>query len=376
MLIGRKGCRLPGGASSPSKLWDMLMEGRSGYGEMPTSKFHAEAFYHPNADRPGSINSTGGYFINEDTRLFDNSFFGINNVEAKYMDPQQRKLLEVVYECFESAGVCLENISGANVGCYVGNFLIDFQIMQNKDLDSFHRYSATGLGSAILANRVSHVFNLRGPSLTLDTACSSSLYCLHLACTALESGECDAAVVAGANLIQSPEMHLTAVKAGILSETATCHTFDLSADGYGRAEAVGSLYLKRLKDAVRDNDPIRSVIRGTAINRSESIDQYYHILLMVSICIAMVRQLALLLRTRTARRQSYARRTRKQAYLLMRLITLRYLLHYGTQWAAVRLLSHSSGSDDIETDMLPQAHGTGTKVFKSLYTLLGICSNV
>lgn len=199
--------------------------------------------------------------------MFENSFFGINNLEAKYMDPQQRKLLEVVYECFESAGASLQELSDANVGCYVANFTTDYQTIQSKDPEYYHRYSATGMGPTILANRISHVFNLRGPSLVLDTACSSSLYCLHLACAALNAGDCDAAIVAGANLIQSPEVHLGAVKGGILSSTSTCHTFDASADGYGRAEGVGALYLKRLSNAIQNRDPIRSIVRGTAVNR-------------------------------------------------------------------------------------------------------------
>jgi len=96
------------------------------------------------------------------------------------MDSQQRQLLEVVYECFESAGVTLEEVSGANVGCYVANFTIDFVSVQAKDPDLYHRYSATGFGPTILANRISHTFDLRGPSLVLDTACSSSLYALHV----------------------------------------------------------------------------------------------------------------------------------------------------------------------------------------------------
>jgi acyl transferase domain-containing protein len=123
------------------------------------------------------------------------------------------------------------------------------------------------MGITIIGNRISHTLNLKGPSFTLDTACSSSLYALHLACAALDMGECESAVVAGSNLILSPEIHLGAVKAGILSDTATCHSFDSSADGYGRAEGVGALYLKRLSDALKDGDPIRSVIRGTAVNR-------------------------------------------------------------------------------------------------------------
>ncbi|KAF3933955.1 hypothetical protein ABW19_dt0207416 [Dactylella cylindrospora] len=208
----------------------------------------------------------GGYLLQEDIRAFENDFFGINNVEATYMDPQQRKLLEVVFECFESAGVPLEKLSGSNTGCYVGNFTIDYPIMQTRDIDGIHRYGMVGMGPTILSNRISHAFNLNGPSLVLDTACSSSMYALHVACSALETGDCDGAIVAAANLIQSIEQQYGVMKAGVLSKTSTCHTFDSSADGYGRADAIGALYLKRLSDAIRDGDPIRSVIRGTAVN--------------------------------------------------------------------------------------------------------------
>lgn len=262
----RVGCRLPGGVSSTSKLWDFLTNGRSGLGEIPRSRFNVDAFYHPNPHKTGTINGKGGYFLQEDVRLFDNAFFGINNLETKYMDPQQRQLLEVVYECFESAGVTLEEASGANIGCYVANFTTDYVTIQAKDPDLYHRYSPTGFGPTILANRISHTFNLRGPSLVLDTACSSSLYALHIACTALNAGECDSAIVAGANLVQSPEIYIAMTKAGVLSSTSISHTFDSSADGYGRGEGIAVLYLKRL-DSVRSTDPVRSIIRGTAVNR-------------------------------------------------------------------------------------------------------------
>jgi acyl transferase domain-containing protein len=125
------GCRFPSGVYSPSQLWDLLREGRSGHSNtIPASRFNSEGFYHPDRERPGSINATGGYFLDDDPREFENSFFGINNLEATYMDPQQRKLLEVAYESFESAGYSLERISGANVGCYVANFTADFLQMQ------------------------------------------------------------------------------------------------------------------------------------------------------------------------------------------------------------------------------------------------------
>ena len=184
------------------------------------------------------------------------------------MDPQQRKLLEVVYESFESAGVPLDKINGSNTGVYVGNFTLDFMVMQYKDPEFFSRYSATGTGTSVLSNRITHCFDLQGPSVVLDTACSSSLYALHFACLALDAHDCDTAIVASANFIQSPEQQLVAVKAGILSPDSTCHTFDDAANGYGRAEGVSSLYLKRLSDAIRDSDPIRSIIRGTAVNGS------------------------------------------------------------------------------------------------------------
>jgi len=102
--------------------------------------------------------------------------------------------------------------------------------------------------------------------MVIDTACSSSLVSLHTAVTALRNRECNAAIVAGANLIQLPEQHMATMKAGVLSRTSTCHTFDATADGYGRADGIGALYVKRLSDAIRDGDPIRSVIRGTAVN--------------------------------------------------------------------------------------------------------------
>ena len=104
-------------------------------------------------------------------------------------------------------------------------------------------------------------------SFTLDTGCSASLYALHQACSALDAGECDAAIVAASNLLQSPEQQLGTMKAGVLSPTGTCHTFDDTADGYGRADGLGALYLKKLSKAIADGDPIRSIIRGTAVNR-------------------------------------------------------------------------------------------------------------
>ncbi|KAI0539466.1 putative polyketide synthase [Xylaria digitata] len=226
------GCRLPGGIRSASELWDFLVQKKSAQGVVPKERFNIGGFYHPDGSRrAGTIDADGGYFLNEDIREFENDFFSINNLEAKY---------EVATECLENAGTPLEAISGTNTAVYTPNL---------------HRYHPTGTVTAIMANRISHFFNLHGPSFTLDTACSSSLVCLHTAVAALQNGECDGAIVAGASLINGIEQHMATVKGGVISPTSTCHTFDAAADGYGRAEAVSA-----------GPNPIRAVIRGTAIN--------------------------------------------------------------------------------------------------------------
>ncbi|KAI1127334.1 putative polyketide synthase [Nemania abortiva] len=260
------GCHLPGAIKSPCELWDFLARKQCAQADVPSERFNIDGFYQQHGKGPGVINSRGGYFLEEDVRQFDNSFFNINNVEATYLEPQQRKLLEVVFECLENSGTTLEQISGSNTGVYVGNFTQDSLLMQFHDVDQIHRYHGTGTGLTLLANRVSHVFNLHGPSVTLDTACSSSMHSLHLAVAAIKAGECDSAIVGGANLILTPQFHIAVSKTGVLSPTSTCHTFDAAADGYGRAEGINAIYVKRLSHAVRDGDTIFAVVRGSALN--------------------------------------------------------------------------------------------------------------
>ena len=251
---------------TPEALWNFLQEKRNAYSEFPANRIKIDAWYHPEANRPGSFYTRGGAFLKADPRQFDPSFFGINPQEAVSMDPAQRKFLEVVFEAFESGGTPLDKISGSKTGCFVGNFNYDHQLMQYRDTEYPEPYGITGGGIALLSNRISYVFNLQGPSMTLDTACSSSMYALHLACTSIQSGECDAAVVGGSNLILTPECQVFSSSLGAISKTSRCHTFDAAADGYARADGIGALYVKSLKKALADNDPIRAIIRGTAIN--------------------------------------------------------------------------------------------------------------
>ncbi|KAL2831374.1 KR domain-containing protein [Aspergillus cavernicola] len=270
-IIGM-GCRLPGDVKSPSDFWDMLINKKSGQTpKVPASRFNIDAHFHQNNDRPGSFAVLGGYFLNEELTDFDPGLFNITPIEAMWMDPQQRKLLEVVYETIESAGVSLEAISGSRTAVFAASFTADWQQMAFKEPSFRHSLAATGVDPGIISNRISHVFNLKGPSIVVNTACSSSVYAVHNACNALRNNEAEGAIVGGVNLIITVDQHMNTAKLGVLSPTSTCHTFDESADGYGRADAVGAVYLKRLSDAIRDGDPIRAVIRSSAVNSNGKV---------------------------------------------------------------------------------------------------------
>ncbi|KAK4654427.1 Type I Iterative PKS [Podospora pseudocomata] len=264
-IIGM-GCRWAGDIRDPSGLWDLLKNKRDGWREFNHPRFSAKGFYHPNKERPGSMRTPGAFLMDEDARLFDHSFFGITGREAETLDPSQRKLLEVVYEALENGGETWESISGSRTGVYIGNFALDHILIQARDWESPKSYAATGADTSILANRISYIFNLHGPSLATNTACSSSMYALHMAVSAIRSGDCDGAIVAAANWISDPSMQFVLDKLGALSPTARCHTFDASADGYARGEGYAALYLKKSTIAVVDSLPIRAMIRGTAIN--------------------------------------------------------------------------------------------------------------
>ncbi|KAI0972370.1 hypothetical protein F4678DRAFT_478807 [Xylaria arbuscula] len=266
-------CRLPGGVDSPSSFWDMLVEKRTGQTpKVPASRFNIDAHYHQDRDRPGSFNVLGGYFLDGNPHDFDASFFNVTPVEAQWLDPQQRRMLEVSYECLESAGLTLDQVAGSNTAVFVGSFTSDYQQMSTLEPDFRHSYAATGVDTGIISNRIGNLLNLNGPSFTINTACSSSIYALHNACNALRARDCEGAIVGGVNLILTVDQHMNTAKLGVLSPTSACHTFDASADGYGRAEGAGALYIRRLSDAIKDGNPIRAVIRATAVNTNGKVD--------------------------------------------------------------------------------------------------------
>ncbi|KAJ5629452.1 hypothetical protein N7528_003109 [Penicillium herquei] len=254
--------RLPGGVTNETAMWQFLMDKKDAVGPIPGTRYNIDAFY--NSSKSHSIKTKSGYFLAEDPAYFDAGFFGINQHEASRLDPQQRLLLEVVWECMEGAGQV--QWRGANIGCYVGVYGEDWLDMGSKDTQQIDRYHVLGTGNFALSNRVSYEYDLTGPSVTIQSACSSSTVGLHNACQDLYSGDCSGAIVAGTNLILSPTMTTTMSDNLVMAPDGTCKTFDQDANGYGRGEAINAVYIKLLEHAVRDGDPIRAVIRSTAIN--------------------------------------------------------------------------------------------------------------
>jgi acyl transferase domain-containing protein len=183
------------------------------------------------------------------------------------MDPQHRLMTEVAYEAVESAGLSISKLQGSKTGVWMGHFTSDYKELLYSDPEGAPSYSATSLQKTSLANRISWLWDLKGPSFTLDTACSSSLVALHVACQSLRTGESQMAIVGGSNLLLGPEVFMFFGGQGFLSPDGKSKSFDISADGYGRGEGFAAVVLKRASDAIRDGDPIRAVIRGTACNQ-------------------------------------------------------------------------------------------------------------
>ncbi|KAK6068143.1 beta-ketoacyl synthase domain-containing protein [Seiridium cupressi] len=262
-------CRLPGGNNTPQKLWDFLERGDIASHTVPETRF-SFAGHFDGSLKPKTLRQAGGMFLGDiDPADFDAGFFEVGGAEAIAMDPNQRQMFEVVFEGLENAGIPLEKLDNQPVGCFVGSYAADYADMQNRDPEDRPANNALGVGRAILANRLSHFPNVKGPSVTLDTACSGSLQGLDLACRYLQSGDINAAIVATSNLYMSPEHLIDTGSIGSAhSPTALCHTFDVAADGYVKAEAVSTIIVKRLEDAIRDRDPIRAVVLGTASNNN------------------------------------------------------------------------------------------------------------
>jgi acyl transferase domain-containing protein len=240
-IIG-SGCRFPGGSSSASKLWELLKDPRDVSSQISESgRFNIDRFYHPESSHNGTTNSRRGYLLSENVRHFDAKFFSMPPGEAEAVDPQQRILLEVVYEAVESAGLTIHSLCGSDTACYVGIMCQDFFTMQSQDNLSVPKYAVTGIAASNASSRVSYFFDWHGPSMTIDTACSSSMVCVNEAVQALRNGTSRVAVACGTNLLLSPFMFLSLSKVGMVSPTGRSHMWDERADGYARGEGVGAV---------------------------------------------------------------------------------------------------------------------------------------
>ena len=262
------GCRLPAGGNDPASFWQNLINQTDTVGLIPSSRWDMDALFDSDPDKLGKIYTRHGAFLDQ-IDLFDPGFFGISPREAVKMDPQQRILLEVVWEALENAGYASNNISGSSTGVFIGLNGDDYAhfMSRNEGIEAVDLYFGTGVARSIAAGRISYVFGLKGPCLSLDTACSGSLVSVHLACQSLRMRECNSALAGGITLMITPDGHIVGSKGQMLSPEGSCKTFDASADGYVRGEGCGIVLLKRLADAVSDNDNILAVIRGTAINQ-------------------------------------------------------------------------------------------------------------
>lgn len=253
--------RFPGGSDFLRK----LLQGQDLLDEIDSSRWPQQAFFHPNSKHPGTSYARRAGNLGDVTG-FDAEFFGISPREAAAMDPQQRLLLELSWETFENAGQRPTQIRGSDTGVFIGISSPDYAFRLMDDLPAIDSSVATGTTSSIAANRISYVFDLRGPSMAIDTACSSSLIAFHQACRAILGGESRMALAGGVSLHLHPYPFIIFSKASMLSPSGRCHVFDKNGDGYVRSEGAGLFLLKRYEDALRDGDRIIAMVAGSGLN--------------------------------------------------------------------------------------------------------------
>jgi acyl transferase domain-containing protein/NADPH:quinone reductase-like Zn-dependent oxidoreductase/NADP-dependent 3-hydroxy acid dehydrogenase YdfG len=244
-VIGQA-CRLPG-APDVAGFRSLLQDGRCAVSEIPQDRWSHSLYLNPKQGVPGkSYTFRAG--VLDDIWGFDLSVFKFSPREAIQMDPQQRLLLQVVWEALEDARLDATKLAGKRVGVYVGASSMDHGTILGRDASLVDSYLMTGNTLSLVANRISHGFDLRGPSFVVDTACSSSLVALDQARQALASGDIDTAVVAGVSLLMTPQSFAGFSAARMLSPTGLCQSFSDKADGYVRAEGCVALVLHSSSD--------------------------------------------------------------------------------------------------------------------------------
>ncbi|MGU8077189.1 amino acid adenylation domain-containing protein [Burkholderia pyrrocinia] len=257
-VIGMAGA-LPG-CDDLAHFWRHMMNGTDLVTEAPAARWRWQDY----VGRPGGDALRWGGFLS-DVDKFSPGFFGLSPLEAEFMDPQHRLFLEAAWHALEDAGYAPRSLPERAIGVFVGVSSMDYAstLMGRPEVDPLANF---GNGHSMLANRVSYLFDLQGPSVAIDTACSSSLVAIHEGIKAIRNGDCRWALVGGVNVLLEPRITLAMGKARMLSPRGRCRTFAADADGYVRGEGVGALLLKPLRDALADGDPIHALIRGSAVN--------------------------------------------------------------------------------------------------------------
>lgn len=259
-------CRFPG-ARNKQEFWQLLCAGKDAISPVPDNRWDIESFYSESEENVmGSMNTHNCGFI-VDADAFDAEFFGISPREAKAMDPQQRLLLQAAWRAIEDGGVSPLELEGSNTGVFVGVMTNEWSHIHMTDYQQITPQMGTGNGYFMGANRISYHLNFRGPSLAIDTACSSSLVAVHMACNSLRNQECDYALAGGVNLILTPALNIFYTQAGLSSPEGRCKSFSSVANGIARGEGVGVVVLRRLKDAIADNQRVYAVLKAGAVNQ-------------------------------------------------------------------------------------------------------------
>ncbi|CAO1601138.1 fusarubin cluster-polyketide synthase [Xanthoria calcicola] len=265
-IIGMAG-RFPG-AKDNEAFWDLLYKGLDLHKPVPALHWDAKTHVDPTGAAKNTSATPFGCWL-DDPAAFDARFFNISPREAAQMDPAQRLGLMTAYEAIEQSGIVPDETPSTRrdrVGVYYGVTSNDW--METNSAQAIDTYFIPGGNRAFIPGRINYFFQFSGPSYAVDTACSSSLAGIHLACQSLWRGDIDTAIAGGTNVLTNPDFTAGLDRGHFLSRTGNCKTFDNDADGYCRGEGIGTVIIKRLEDAVADNDPIQAVILGADTNHS------------------------------------------------------------------------------------------------------------
>nr|WHN38864.1 polyketide synthase 3 [Elsinoe perseae] len=262
-------CRQPNGATDPEKFWQILEQGLDVHRKIPADRFDVDTHYDPTGKSLNASHTPYGCFIDE-PGLFDAPFFNMSPREAEQTDPMQRLMIVTAYEALEKAGLVANRTPSSDahrIGTFYGQASDDYREVNTAQAIS--TYFIPGGCRAFGPGRINYGLKFSGPSYNIDTACSSSLATIQIACSALWNNDVDTAIAGGVNVLTNCDAFAGLSNGHFLTKTPNaCKTWDKEADGYCRADGVVSIIIKRLPDAIADNDNILGVILGAATNHS------------------------------------------------------------------------------------------------------------